>query len=121
MTSRCLAWCDRPVTARYRVDGDTARKRGAVHEPDCVLAGRAVTPQNVRLAVSVKVSDSRDAPVEVPHGREEPAARHGGAVHEPDRVLAGRAVAPQDVGLAISVKVSDSRDASVEISLVVEA
>src|SRR6266850_1295064 len=88
---RCLARRDRPGSAAC-VDGNTARERGAVHEPDRVLAGRAVAPQNVGLAVSVKVRDSCDAPVEIRHRRDERAAREGYAVHEPDGVLPGRAM-----------------------------
>src|SRR5207247_5270204 len=104
-----------PVALRHRGDAAPARHGGAVHEPDRVLTGRAVAPQDVGLTVSVEVSDSRDAPVEIPLRRELSASLEGGSVHEPDRVLAGRAVAPQDVGLAVSVEVSDSGNAPVEI------
>src|SRR2546423_8393015 len=107
----------RPGAALHRADGRTGQSRGTVHEPDCVLAGRAVAPQNVGLAVSVKVPDSRDAPGEIRLRGDLDAARERDAVHDPDHVLAGRFVAPQDVGLAVSVKVPDSDDAPVEIRL----
>src|SRR6266851_3806643 len=109
--------CYRPVAALYRVKESETRQRETVHEEHRVLAGRAVAPQDVGLAVTVEVADSRDTPVEIRNRSEHRAARNGGAVHEPDYVLTGRAVAPQDVGLAVSIKVTDSGNAPAEIHL----
>src|SRR5437773_12359725 len=96
----------RPVAALYGADGSTGRNRGTVHEPDRVLAGRAVAPQDVGLAVSVKVRDSCDAPVEIRRRSDGHVARNRGSVHEIDRALAGRAVAPQDVRLAVPIEIA---------------
>src|SRR5882672_6251384 len=107
---------DAPVEIRCRSEvGSATRNRGAVHEPDRVRAGYVVVPQDVGLAISVKVADPYDAPVEIRYRTEDGLAQNRGAVHEPDRDLAGGAVAPQDVGLAVSIEVADSRDAPVEI------
>src|SRR5882672_2957972 len=107
---------DAPVEIRYRSEvGSAARNRGAVHEPDRVRAGCVVVPQDVGLAIPVKVADPYDAPVEVPYRTDNMPAQNRSAVHEPDRDLAGGAVAPQDVGLAVPIEVADSRDAPVEI------
>src|SRR5882672_3732176 len=104
-----------PVEIRFRSEHRAARNRGAIHEPDYVLAGGAVAPQDVGLAVPVEVADPRDAPVEIPYRTDNMPAQNRSAVHEPDRDLAGGAVAPQDVGLAVPIEVADSRDAPVEI------
>src|SRR6266851_3037054 len=97
--------CYRPAAVLYRVEESEACQRETVHEEHRVLACRAVAPQDVGLAVSIKVTDSGNAPAEI-HLGERGAARNRGGVHEPDRVLAGRAVVPQDVGLAVSVEIA---------------
>src|SRR5712691_7176715 len=51
--------------ALHRVDGSAARNRSAAHEPEQVLAGHAVAPQDIGLAVSIEVPDSCNAPAEI--------------------------------------------------------
>src|SRR5205823_457148 len=106
---------DAPAGDRLARRIQRGRDRPAIHEEDGVLAGRAVAPQDVGLAVAVVVPDAHDLPVEVRYWLDAPAADYGGAVHGPDRVLSGRAVAPQDVDLAVAVEVTDPDDLPVRV------
>src|SRR5208282_2758160 len=99
---------DRPGAGRHGADvrGGGIQDRGAVHLPDRHVAGR-VAPEDVALAVAVKVAGTDDRPDAGRHGGD---VRGGGvqdrgAVHLPDCHVAGRVV-PENVGLAVAVEVA---------------
>ena len=58
-------------------------KRGAIHDPDKALASRGVLPNNVRVAVPVKVARTSDAPG-CRLRRQIDSVRNRGAIHDPD-------------------------------------
>src|SRR5213078_4508705 len=96
-------------------DARAADYGGAIHEPDRVLSGRAVAPQDVDLAVTVEVTRPGEVPVQVRERQDRGAARDGAADHEPDRVLTGALVVPQDVGLPVAVEITDPDDRPVRV------
>src|SRR5439155_1478438 len=86
-------------------DRGAARDGAAVHEPDLVLAGDRVVPEDVGLAVAAEVADAGDGPVLSGDRRDIRGTLDRAADDDPDRVLTGALVAPQDVGRAADVKV----------------
>ncbi len=76
--------------------------------PDLVGPCRRVTPQDVRFAIAVEVTDSGDFPANGGlAGQQHPGGSIGAVV---EVVLAGCAVSPQDVGFAVALEVSDACD-----------
>ena len=81
--------------------------RRAVHEVDVVLPRSRVPPQDVGLAVAVKVPHTHYLPVLVGHRADVAfCAQDRGAIHEVEVVLPGGSVAPHDVGLAVAVEIA---------------
>src|SRR5207245_3765578 len=51
-----------PGLVAHRVDRTRPGDRDTVHQPDVVLAGRSVAPQDVGLAIAVEVTDPLHLP-----------------------------------------------------------
>ena len=74
-------------------------------DPDAVVAGERVAPEDVGLAVAGEVDGGLHLPVAVDLAADAVLRGEGGAVHQPHAVASGGLVAPQDVGLAVAVEV----------------
>src|SRR5439155_22840511 len=95
--------------------------RRPIHRIEIVLAARAVSPDDVRLAVAVEVADAFHLPGEIRHRAQIALARlDRPAIHRIQVVLAGDAVPPQDIGLPIAVEVSHAYDLPARVGHVPE-
>src|SRR6267142_2312293 len=84
---------------------------GAVHRIKIVLAGGRVAPEEVALAVSVKVANARDLPRRIGDGAQIALGwLDRSSRHRIEIVLSRDDVSPQNVVLAVAVEVSDARD-----------
>src|SRR5437773_4025971 len=91
----------------HEVDGTLGGGAQPIRQPDVVLAGRGVAPQDVGLAVAVEVADPLHLAGLVAHSVDRTLRGDRETVHQVDVVLAGRGVAPQDIVLAVAVEVAD--------------
>src|SRR6266480_7473517 len=89
----------------HKVDGTLGSGAQPVHQPDVVLAGRGVPPQDVGLAVAVEITDAGDGPVRVLHRAQKALRPDRGPIHEVAVVLPGSRVAPQDVRAAVTAEI----------------
>src|SRR5262249_19884136 len=93
-----------------RVEADAGSMCSSVHVPDLKLAGAALVPEDVRLAVLVEVVGSHDLPPGVVWDSVEIRGREPGPpTHEPDLTLSAVPV-PEDVGVTILVEVVGADD-----------
>src|SRR5207302_10986178 len=78
-----------------------------LQQPDGELAGRAVPPHQVCLAVAVEVADADDLPSQIGHARwiEDTCRTVRGALHEPRGELSGTLILPNQISGAVAVEV----------------
>lgn len=115
-------------------DGDAANDSASLHEPNTDGAGGGIlkaaalgalsrvqlapvagmSPQNVRIAVAVEVTDTLDAPTGVGAAGKRGAVRHRAiGVHEPCRQAACARLLPYDVGDVVLIEIADADDVPV--------
>ena len=85
-------------------------KRGAIHDPDTARASNGILPNNVRLAVPVKIARTSDAPVCWLRWQARNVLKRG-AIHDPDTARASNGILPNNIRLAVPVKVARTSDA----------
>ena len=75
------------------------------HVPEHILARRGVPPENIRAAIAVEISDTRNGPGQGYTGKiGHPANRR--PVHVPDHILPCRCVPPKNVGLSVPLEIN---------------
>src|SRR5678815_2895752 len=82
--------------------------RRPIHVPDHQITGY-IAPQDVRLAVAVKVSNSGHRPV-LTNVSNVAAGGNRKSIHEPHGDVSSEGVAPENVLLPIAIEISDSAD-----------
>ncbi len=90
---------------RQSVDAAAAHFGQTVHEPNGILAGRLVLPQDVKRIVAVKITETPHLPglFRYPRQTRRTEAR---AVHRPDAVVAIVMIAPEQVRSVVAVEIT---------------
>ena len=77
-----------------------------VHVPDDILTGRAIPPDQVGIAVTVKIAYPGYLPVDIAHRGEIGPSGHIHPVHVPDRHSHRSWYSSRPVGIAVTVKIA---------------
>lgn len=89
---------------------------GAVHAPDGEGPLRAVLPEQIGIAIAIRITDANDLPLASRRRRiGEDGLQEIHPVQEPNRELPRRSVLPDDIGMAVVVHVGDRPDLPVGI------
>src|SRR3954462_10808766 len=95
---------------------------GSAHRPDSEPPSRPVLPDEIRIAIAVRITGPGDLPVGVRDLRDTEVARGDDllAIHQPRSHPATGSVLPNQVGLAVTVDITNSSDFPVEVGHAVD-